>query len=670
MSAFYVTTPIYYVNDRPHIGTAYSTIVADVLARYHRLRGEPTRFLTGLDEHGLKLERRAKEMGMEPQAFVDSMAPPFQEAWHKLECAYDDFIRTTEPRHKARVHELWKRCAEKGDIFEDEYEGLYCVGCEAYYTEKELLDGKLCPTHKTPVEVLKEKTFFFRLSAYTDKLLAFYEKHPDFIRPEGRLNEVKSFVKEGLKDLSISRGTFSWGVPVPGKPEHVVYVWFDALVNYMSALEGPPRAGEQSPLFSTFWPPNAEVVHIVGKDILRFHAVYWPAFLMSAGIEPPSKVWAHGWLTVDGQKMSKSLGNFIAPGPIVDAVGADVLRYYLMRDIAFGQDGDFSHHNLFARYHGDLGNGLGNLLNRMIASIVKTSFGGKVPSISQDALTPLDQALIERARESARVAADQLKAINPNRALDAIWELVSAANKYVDQTEPWKLAKTDPARLAVVVYTVLEAVRFLGVMLWPFMPQKCDALLTQLGLEAIKPQEGKDLWPAKFGELPQGVETRPGAPLFPRFDKDQEKALLDKLQPKAAAPEAPKESKKVETKPEAKPAAARDLSAKADINIDDFVKVDLRVAEVKSAERVPKSDKLLKLQVDLGALGERQILAGIGKHYAPEDLVGKRIAVIANLPPRKMMGLESQGMVLAAGDGDVLAFLSPQKDVPPGSTIA
>jgi methionyl-tRNA synthetase len=368
--------------------------------------------------------------------------------------------------------------------------------------------------------------------------------------------------------------------------------------------------------------------------------------------------------------MSKSLGNFIAPAPIVDAVGADVLRYYLMRDIAFGQDGDFSHHNLFARYHGDLGNGLGNLLNRMVASIVKTSFGGKVPTVAPDALTALDQQLIERARESARVAADQLKAINPNRALDAIWELVSAANKYVDQTEPWKLAKTDPARLAVVVYTVLEAVRFLGVMLWPFMPQKCDALLTQLGLEPIAVQEGKDLWPGKFGQLPQGTDTRPGAPLFPRFDKDQEKALLDKLQPRAAAPEPAKESKKVEAKPEAKPAAARDLSAKADINIDDFVKVDLRVAEVKSAERVPKSDKLLKLQVDLGALGERQILAGIGKHYAPEDLVGKRIAVIANLPPRKMMGLESQGMVLAAGDGDVLAFLSPQKDVPPGSTIA
>jgi methionyl-tRNA synthetase len=670
MSAFYVTTPIYYVNDKPHIGTAYSTIVADVLARYHRLRGEPTRFLTGLDEHGLKLERRAREQGMEPQAFVDMMAPPFVEAWKQLDCQYDDFVRTTEQRHKLRVGELWKRCAAAGDIYEADYEGLYCVGCEAYYTEKDLADGRLCPVHKTPIEVLKETTYFFRLSAYTDRLLEFYEKNPDFVRPEGRLNEVKAFVKEGLKDLSISRGTFKWGIPVPGKPEHVVYVWFDALTNYMSVLDGPPRKGEQAPLFEQFWAPSGRVVHIVGKDILRFHAIYWPAFLMSAGIAPPSQVWAHGWLTVDGQKMSKSLGNFIAPAPIVEAVGPDVLRYYLMRDVAFGQDGDFSHHNLFARYHGDLGNGLGNLLNRMVASIVKQSFGGVVPSVDESALTELDRQLMQRAKDSARVAAEQLDAINPNRALDAIWELVAAANKYVDQTEPWKLAKQgDLARLGVVVYTVLEALRYLGVMLWPFMPNKCDALLGQLGLAGVTPAVGSDLWPGKWGQLAGGTTTQPGTALFPRFDKEQEKALLDRLIPKTA----PAKDTKVDQKPEAKPAAppaARDLGAKADVTIDDFVKIDLRVAEVKSAERVPKSDKLLKLQVDLGPLGTRQILAGIGKHYAPEDLVGKRIAVIANLPPRKMMGLESQGMVLAAGDGEVLSVLNPARDVPVGSTIA
>ncbi len=677
MSAFYVTTPIYYVNDRPHIGTAYSTIAADVLARYHRLRGEPTRFLTGLDEHGQKIERRAEELGMLPQQFVDSMTPPFKEAWATLSCAHDDFIRTTDERHKERAQELWRRCAKQGDIYEAEYQGHYCVGCEAYYTEKDLLEGGICPTHKKPVDVLKEKTMFFRLSAYTDRLLEFYQKHPKFVQPEGRFNEVKSFVREGLRDLSISRGTFNWGVPVPGRPDHVIYVWFDALTNYMSALEAPPRPGENAPLYEQFWAPNARVVHLVGKDILRFHAVYWPAFLLSAELPLPTQVWAHGWLTVDGHKMSKSLGNFIAPGPIADALGPDVLRYYLMRDIAFGQDGDFSHTNLFARYHGELGNGLGNLLNRVVSSIVKNSFAGTVPSIDPAALTDLDRSLMARAQESARVAGLQLDDINPNRALDAIWELVSAANKYVDQTEPWKLAKQgDLKRLGEVVYTVLESLRFLGVLLWPFMPGKCDALLTQLGLEQIATAVGRDLWPCAFGALPGGTQTRAATPLFPRFDKEQEAALLDKLRPKISAQEAPATGEK----PQAKVAVDTALSppspppqlpaGKDAMAFDDFMKVDLRVALVTTAERVPKSDKLLRLEVDLGPLGGRQILAGIGRHYAPEDLVGMRIVVIANLPPRKMMGLESHGMVLAAADGSALSVLNPQKSIAPGSAVA
>jgi methionyl-tRNA synthetase len=336
------------------------------------------------------------------------MSQPFIDAWQQLGCAYDDFVRTTEPRHKERAQELWKRCLASGDIYEGEYEGAYCVGCEAYYTDKDLLEGGLCPQHKKPVEKLKEKTFFFKLSDYTDRLLAFYEAHPSFVQPQGRFNEVKSFVREGLNDISVSRTTFKWGVPVPDHADHVMYVWFDALTNYLSVLAAPPREGETSEKYQTFWPQagtdNAHAVHIVGKDILRFHAVYWPAFLMSAGIEPPTQVWAHGWLTVNGDKMSKSLGNFLAPGPIVDAVGKDVLRYFLMRDIAFGQDGDFSHDNLFARYHGDLGNGLGNLLNRMVASIVKKSLGGVVPALDEAALLPADHALIARAKSSAERA--------------------------------------------------------------------------------------------------------------------------------------------------------------------------------------------------------------------------------------------------------------------------
>jgi methionyl-tRNA synthetase len=715
MSAFYVTTPIYYVNDRPHIGTAYSTIVADVLARFHRLRGEPTRFLTGLDEHGLKLERRARELGMEPQAFVDSMVPPFKDAWTQLACAYDDFIRTTEPRHKDRVQALWERCLArlgpdgKPDIYEADYEGLYCVGCEAYYTDKDLLEGRCCPIHKKPVEVLSERTYFFRLSAYTDKLLAFFDANPKFVQPEGRFNEVKSFVREGLKDISISRSTFSWGVKVPNDPKHIMYVWFDALTNYMSALGGPERQGETSALFEEFWTPSAHVLHIVGKDILRFHAIYWPAFLLSAGLTPPSQIWAHGWLTVNGQKMSKSLGNFIAPGPIVEELdkhgghGEDVLRYYLMRDVAFGQDGDFSHASLFARYHGELGNGLGNLLNRMVASIVKTGCAGKVPSVRRESdgsidlgsLSELDRALIAKAEASAAQAAALLEAVQPSRALEAVFELVAAANKYVDQVAPWNLVKVvkglygaegdedaiaakmleTTGRLHNVVYTVLETLRFLGVMLWPYMPSKCDALLGQLGLAPLAPSPGQSHWPERFGVLPAGLDTRPGAPLFPRLDKDQERAVIDRLAPKVTEPamDTPPADKPAADPKPAKPAApaqARDLSEKPAATIDDFGKLDLRVGEVKSAERVPKSDKLLKLQVDLGPLGTRQILAGIGKHYTPEALVGKHIAVLANLPPRKMMGLESQGMVLAAGDGDVLSVMSPVADVPVGSTIA
>jgi methionyl-tRNA synthetase len=670
MSAFYVTTPIYYPNDRPHIGTAYSTIVADVLARYQRLRGVHTHFLTGLDQHGLKLERRAQELGLSPQAFVDSMVPAFKEAWSDLNCRYDDFVNTTEPRHKERAQELWRRCEERGDIYLANYQGLYCVSCEAYYTEKDLLEGNVCPIHRKPVETLSEETYFFKLSAYGDKLLAFYEANPKFVQPEGRLNEVKSFVREGLKDLSLSRSTFSWGVPVPGRPEHVMYVWFDALTNYISVLGAPQRKGEAAPLFDQFWPPSARAVHIVGKDILRQHAIYWPAFLLSAGIAPPSQILAHGWLTVDGQKMSKSLGNFIPPKPLVEAVGADVLRYYLMREVALGQDGDFSHQSLFARYHGELGNGLGNLLNRVLASIVKNSFQGKVPVVAREQLNDLDRALLEKAKESAKQAAAQLEALQPSRALESIWELVSAANKYVDQSEPWKLAKqTDLTRLGQVVYTVLETLRYLGIMLWPFMPTKCEELLSQLGLDALVPTVGNDMWPAEWGKLPGGIETRASKALFPRFEKEQEAALIQRLSPKTMPPPAPvAKPEKAEAKKVAP--AARDLSEKSAANIDDFGKLDLRVAEVRAAERVPKSDKLLRLEVDLGPLGTRQILAGIGKQYAPEDLIGKRIAVLANLPPRKMMGLESQGMVLAAGDGNVLSVLTPHNDVPVGSTIA
>ncbi|HEX2676666.1 MAG TPA: methionine--tRNA ligase subunit beta, partial [Polyangiales bacterium] len=523
-----------------------------------------------------------------------------------------------------------------------------------------------------PVERIKEKSYFFRLSKYAEPLLAYYEAHPDFVRPVGRLNEVKSFVKEGLRDLSVSRTSFTWGVPVPGDPAHVMYVWFDALTNYMSALEGPAEPGE-SPLFDRFWEPNGEVVHLMAKDILRFHAVYWPAFLLAAGLQPPTHVVAHGYLTNNGQKMSKSLGNFLAPEPLVEAFGVDVLRYYLMRDVALGQDGDFSHANVIARMNGELANGLGNLLNRVLASIVQKSFAGRVPAPQPSTRTAEDDVLEAEALRVAKVAAEHFNAIAPQRALDSIWELVAAANRYVDRTEPWALAKRgETARLSQVVYSVLETLRMLSVMIAPVMPSKAAELRAQLGISPLAPSEGNDVWPSAWGQLAPDTLTRPDKALFPRLDKDQEQALLAKLGVSAGAKPAPKKEAKM-TDAQAKPTApaqpAADGGGTNTIEYDDFAKVELRVAEVLSAERVPKSDKLLKLSVNAGDPAPRQILAGIGQHYAPEDLVGKRVVIVANLKPRKLMGLESQGMVLAASDENGLRVTTVAGDVKPGSLV-
>ncbi|MEM8606498.1 MAG: methionine--tRNA ligase [Myxococcota bacterium] len=660
---YYVTTPIYYVNDRPHIGHAYSTVAADVMSRYQRLRGRPAYFLTGLDEHGLKIERRAKEEGLAPQDFVDRMAAPFRDAWEELDCAHDGFIRTTSPEHRESVQALWKMMEDRGDIYLDDYEDWYCVGCESFKTEKELLEGNLCPIHKTPVERIKERSYFFRLSQYTEPLLEFYEAHPDFVRPEARFNEVKSFVKEGLRDLSISRTSFRWGVPVPGDAEHVVYVWLDALENYISALGGPQEEGG-APLYDEFWSSAETIVHIVGKDILRFHAVYWPAFLLSAGLRVPSQIWAHGWLTVNGEKMSKSLGNFLPPGPLVEAFGSDVLRYYFMREVGFGQDGDFSHQNLLNRYNGELANGLGNLMNRIVASIVKKNFDGKVPSIDLRALAQADRDLIDKAAATASTASAHFEALAFHRGLDAVWELVAAANKYVDATEPWKLAKeSNTERLGAVCYTVLETLRWLSILLFPVMPNKSNELRSQLGLPPLLPTEAVDVWPSVWGGLRPGNQTEAPKPLFPRFDSSQELAILERL---GVAPAAPEPTKTKQTKKK-KAAAMNDKSEPNTVEFDDFVKVDLRVGLVKEAEKVEKSKKLLKLQIDLGEETPRQILAGISEHYEAADLIGKRVVVVANLKPRKLMGLESQGMVLAASDDNGLCVLSVDADLEPGS---
>ena len=658
-SRFYVTTPIYYINDVPHLGSAYTTIAADVLARYHRLRGDETFFLTGTDEHGLKIQRVAAENGVPPQAFADVIAAKFRETWPRLECAFDDFIRTTEPRHKESVQRLWKIIRDnqnkpQPNIYLGHYEGLYCVSCEAYYTEKELEQpGNVCPQHKKPVEMVKEESYFFRLSAYADDLLAYYESHPDMVQPQGRFNEVKSFVQAGLQDLSISRTTFQWGIPVPDDPRHVMYVWFDALTNYRSALLSP---GNKEHLWE-------EVVHLVGKDILRQHAVYWPAFLLAAGLPPPKHVFAHGFLTYNGQKMSKSLRNTVSPVGLSEALsprfGADVLRYCLMRAISFGQDGDFSIHDVLQRYASELGNTLGNLLNRVLP-------------FARDALPrgepgPLEIELARAYPVAAQAITDAFDQLNPTAALTALWTLLARANEYVDKAAPWAAKKKgDLPRLGTVVGALLDLLEAVSVLVAPVMPEVAAEMRVQLGLPALDwaalGRGAASVWPTALPHRSGDLPVPGGPPIFPRFEKEVEADIIQRFTPPPAEGEA---KPAAPTKPAevAAPAPEAPAEAKATIAYDDFAKLDLRVGVVVSAERVKKKDKLLDLRVDTGGAGPRRIIAGIAAAYAPEALVGKKVVVLCNLAPRDFgKGLVSEGMLLAAEAGGELFVLTPDGD--------
>ncbi len=638
--SFYVTTPIYYVNDVPHIGHAYTTIAADVLARHHRALGEDARFLTGTDEHGQKIDKAARAQGLEPIQLADRVVERFQGLWERFNCRYDDFIRTTEPRHEQVVSRLFERVCEKGDIYLGEYEGLYCTGCEEYYTESAAVDG-CCPIHKVPLDRLKEKSYFFRMSRYTKPLLDHIQAHPEFVQPEIRRNELISFVREGLRDLSVSRTSFRWGIPVPGDPDHVIYVWIDALSNYISALgwDGTESGGE---LFSSYWP----AVHLIGKDILRFHAVYWPTFLMSAGVPLPRTVYAHGWWTVEGEKMSKSLRNVVEPHALVDAYGTDAVRYFMMREVPFGLDGDFSHQALIGRLNAELANDLGNLLNRSVAMANKYR-DGRAPA--PGAAAGLEEKFVEVALKVVRESADHLEHFAFHKALVSIWELVRAANRYIDEAAPWTLFKNqEKERLDTVVFHILESLRFIGVLIYPFMPETAGNLLGQIGLEKDHTsRESIQSW----GGLPPGTRVQKGPPLFPRIDKDRAAEIVTRFR------EAGEEQEEQKEEPEM-------------ITIEDFQKTDLRVGVIKSAERVPKSDKLLKFQVDIGEPEPRQIVAGIGKAYRPEDLVGKKIMVVTNLKPVKLMGVESRGMLLAAGPGDQDVVIAEfQGDVKPGESV-
>jgi methionyl-tRNA synthetase len=626
---FYVTTPIYYVNDVPHLGHLYTTVAADTLARYHRSAGEEVYFLTGTDEHGQKIEEAARARGIAPAELADEVVVRFREAWSQMEVTPSDFIRTTEERHRRVVSAMWKRMAARGDIYLGDYEGNYCVACEEFYTETQAENGR-CPVHQRPLEPKKEATYFFRLSAYEKPLLDHYAAHPEMIRPENRYNEIVSFVRGGLHDISVSRSNLRWGIPVPGDPSHVVYVWLDALTNYVSALGDfdPP-----TPLYEKFWPVD---VHIIGKDILRFHAVYWPAFLLSAGLPLPRQLFVHGWWTVEGQKMSKSLGNVVRPAQLLELYGVDPSRYFLLRDFPFGADGDFSHAAVVARYNAELANDLGNLLNRtltMCARYLESEV--PVPAIPG----PLGDLAATAIAEHAR----SMKELAFSRACEAVFALVRAGNKYIDENAPWALHKSgDRARLAVVLGSVCEALRVAGVLLAPFMPTKMNELREELGVAE------KDFRVAglRFGGWAGPFRVQAARPLFPR------------LEPKAEAPAAPAKKKEAAPSlPELKP----------EVSFEEFGKLDLRVALVKSAERVPKSDKLLRLVVDVGE--ERQVVAGIGKRFAPEDLVGRRVLVVANLKPIKLMGVESRGMILAAGGETDLELASFPEGVAPGTRV-
>ncbi len=653
MKKFYITTAIDYVNNIPHLGTAYEKIAADAYARFLRLEGYDVHFQMGNDEHSAGVQKEALAQGMDVKAYCDGMRLKFEAIWKSLDISYDDFIQTSEPRHHESVKAFLKLLGP-ADIEKKPYEGWYCEGCEAFLMEKDLVDKK-CAAHKKEPKWLHEENFYFLLSKYQQKLLDFYEKNPDFIVPEVRRNEVLSLVKSGLQDISISRSTFDWGIPFPQDPTHVVYVWFDALLNYLTAV-GFGQSGETAQArWKKWWPAD---LHVVGKDITRFHCVIWPAMLMSAGLEIPKTVFGHGFVYLKGEKMSKTLGNIVTPLDIVPQYGPDALRYYLLRESSFGSDGDFTWDNFIKRFNSDLANDIGNLLNRTLGMAAKY-VDGKIRKPAQTEATGEDKTLrgiLEGILPKMRLALDYRKSddINFHTALAAIWEGIAAGDKYIDTCAPWKLAKEGKTSdIERVLYNVLDTLRNVAILVSPFIPGAAEKIWAQLGLKDFKKQDFTDIAWAQA----EGFAVTAGQPIFPRIElapTTETKPTKDKKMenPTPAAAPAPTTS--------ASPGTS--VTPVAPISIDEFMKVDLRIAEIKQAEKVEGADKLLKLQLDVG--GEpRQIVAGIALHYKPEELIGKKITIVANLKPAKIRGVESHGMLLAASDANGLSVLTLDRNI-------
>ena len=649
---FYITTPIYYPSGKFHIGTAYTTVASDAMARYKRARGFDVRFLTGMDEHGQKIQEKAQEAGKEPQAYVDEIADAAKKLWEMMDITNDDFIRTTEKRHEEIVEKIFAKFMENGDIYKGHYEGLYCTPCESYYTETQLVDGK-CPDCGREVKVVKEESYFFNMKKYADRLMEYYNANPEFILPESRKNEmVNNFIKPGLEDLSVSRTTFDWGVKVPGDPKHVIYVWVDALSNYITSLG---YGSDNEELFNKYWPAD---VHVVGKDIVRFHTIYWPIFLMALDLPLPKKIFAHGFIMMKDGKMSKSKGNVVYPEMLIERYGLDAVRYFLLRELPFGQDGVFSPESFVERVNFDLANDLGNLLNRTV-SMINKYFGGEIPAYAGQ-VTEFDQTLEDFIKTTVEKVEKNFEDMQFSIVLADIWALVARTNKYIDETAPWVLAKDEAnkEKLASVMNHLAESLRQIAIMIEPFMPRTTPQIFAQLGIEG----EASKVWDSltKFDTLAQGTKVvEKGTPIFPRLEVEVEVEYIKDQMSQSVKPttEEPKKEEKIE-----------EVETTPLIGIDDFMKVEIKVGQIKECKQHPKADRLLVSQIDLGS-EVRQIVSGIAEHYQPEQLVGRKVLVVTNLKPVKLRGELSEGMVLAASNDGTLTLPTIIDELPNGSKV-